>query len=160
MDPFCGCWSRALFWELALCPKFSRYSPVLNDILPPALQLIPKFIFDHRVVWIVRNVSDLMRITFQIEKFDPGFDWCKEPCLLRGELPLDVQGVHFRQDGVGAFLVAIELAPWSFSHEVLDELESLGSNGPHGIMGFIHFIASCKNVPAFFYIFTEQTFPV
>ena len=74
MDPFCGCWSRALFWELALCPKFSRYSLVLNDILPPALQLIPKIIFDHRVVWIVRNVLDLVRITFQIEKFDPGFD--------------------------------------------------------------------------------------
>jgi hypothetical protein len=36
--------------------------------------------------------------------------------------------------GSGAFLAAIELALWAFRHEVLDELESSGSNGSLGVV--------------------------
>lgn len=58
---------------------------------------------------------------------------------LRAELwvsPFEAKSISVgsKRNGVGAFFVAIELATWSFRHEVLDELESPGSNGSHGVM--------------------------
>ena len=102
--------------------EFSDETLVVDDVLAPIVEFGEKGLFDFGVGRVVGEVVDFVRIFFEVEELHRGFLGSHEGRLGGGEFSFEIEDIHFRERGVGTFLIVAELAVGAIRHQVEDEL--------------------------------------
>lgn len=133
---------------------------IMNHVVAPRFEGGHELEFDGGVFGVGGDVVDLVGINAEIEEFDVGFRGGEESGLGGVEFSLEVHDLHLGEHGVGAFFVLVELEPRPIGHEVVNQFEIAGTDRAHGVMCFVHFVASGEDVLAIGQGWAEQAFTV